>query len=114
MSRPRWICKLFGHSWNDYAWNAYMIVVEQRCACGAWRHHLHEDQNGFHEPNWRDGRHPFTPREAVGREMRGFLAWFVDDYQDEAGISHKNWTYPPIWIVGIWVISLLVALVVTL
>lgn len=51
------------HTWTGSAWNQYGVEVEQRCKCGARRHHLAVDFRGlFEDPVWRDGRHPNARR----------------------------------------------------
>jgi len=61
-----WLCailrkvkKLFAHKhkWKDSGWNQWSIATEQRCRCGAYRHHLWHDVKGD-DIEWRDGKHP--------------------------------------------------------
>ena len=49
--------KLFSHRhrWIDCGWNAYSIAIEQRCKCGAYRHHKWDDVKG-RDIAWRDGK----------------------------------------------------------
>lgn len=55
------------HGWIENAWNPWCIAVEERCRCGAKRHHFMSDNTGIGESqtiNWRDGAHP------IAEEMR--------------------------------------------
>ena len=60
--------KLFSHrhGWKDSGWNQWSIATEQRCKCGAYRHHLWTDVRGD-DIAWRDGKHP----NACNVELRG-------------------------------------------
>ena len=60
----RLVSLLFKHRhrfYEDTRYNPYGVATEQRCKCGAYRHHLVGDLHGIPpggEPRWRDGRHP--------------------------------------------------------
>lgn len=47
------------HRWTDTRLNCFGITIEQRCRCGAYRHHLFSDYRGWDEPLWREGKHPY-------------------------------------------------------
>jgi len=88
----KFLSKLFKHRhrWKDTRLNAFYIAVEQRCKCGAARHHLFEDWRGIErEPNWRDGLHPETlklsePIEALRQDCR-FIARALRQVLKEEG-----------------------------
>ena len=50
----RWFCGIHTHRWRDSGWNVYGICIEQRCSCGAYRHHVFDDLVG--EYPWRVGQ----------------------------------------------------------
>lgn len=66
----RRITKFFEHKhrWIDSGFNQWSIATEQRCNCGAYRHHLWVDVRG-NNIDWREGRHP----KAHNMEVSGCL-----------------------------------------
>ena len=52
--------KITGHSFQVSFVNPYGIEVEQRCSCGATRHHLFSQRPAMlgDEPEWQNGPHP--------------------------------------------------------
>ncbi len=58
--------KLHRHRWAETIWNSHGIAVEERCRCGAVRHHLFKHFNGIgKEPSWQSGPHPHRERALV-------------------------------------------------
>jgi hypothetical protein len=51
------------HHWVDNAWNPYMVVSEQRCACGAYQHRQLDADRRWDDPEpWLPGPHPICAR----------------------------------------------------
>lgn len=50
------------HKWETTGYNRWMIEIEQKCECGACRHHCFSDMrwkpDGTMKIDWQDGPQP--------------------------------------------------------
>ena|SRR3990167_2772082 len=60
------------HRWQESRLNPYGMTTEEKCRCGAYRHHLAVDLDGVEcgdEPRWRTGRHPANAALTAGEAV---------------------------------------------